>query len=133
APLGPDLWRHDLVHVEEAVLLQADIDERRLHAGQDVVDAPLVDIAHDRTPSPPLDVELGDPPVFRPGPRSLPPGTATAAPPSLGLALEDRDTGLAPVDGDQYLLTHRVSSLQSDGGHYEMVSCFARAAWRAWT
>src|SRR5205085_7946845 len=35
----------DLVHVEEAVLLQADLDERGLHPGQDVVNDALVDVA----------------------------------------------------------------------------------------
>ncbi len=36
----------DLVDVEEAVLLQADVDERRLHAGQDVGDLADVHVAH---------------------------------------------------------------------------------------
>jgi len=35
--------------VEKAVLLQADVDERGLEAGEHVVDAPLVDVADDRT------------------------------------------------------------------------------------
>src|SRR5262249_40491364 len=34
-----ELRADDLVDVEETVLLEADLDERRLHAGQDVVDA----------------------------------------------------------------------------------------------
>src|SRR5262249_4481664 len=56
--------RHDdLVDVEEAVSLQADVDERRLHPGQDVVDLPLVDVADDRATAAALDVELGDLPL----------------------------------------------------------------------
>ncbi len=48
----------DLVDVEEAVALEADVDEGGLHAGQDVVDLALVDVADDRTPAAALDVEL---------------------------------------------------------------------------
>ena len=36
-----DAGQHDLVDVQEAVLVEADVDERRLEAGQDVVDRPL--------------------------------------------------------------------------------------------
>ena len=70
----------DLVHVQEAVSLEADVDERGLHAGQDVVDDPLVDVADDRPRSAALDVELANP--------------------WLGVALpfEHRDAGLAGVD-----------------------------------
>ena len=50
----------DLVDVEEAVALEADVDEGGLHAGKDVVDLPLVDVADDRAPAAALDVELGD-------------------------------------------------------------------------
>ena len=50
----------DLVDVQEAVALEADIDEGGLHAGQDVVDLALVDVADDRAPAAALDVELGD-------------------------------------------------------------------------
>ena len=70
----------DLVDVEEAVLLEADLDERRLHAGQDVVDAAEVDVAGDRAALRPLEVDLGDLAV-----------------------LEDGDIALADVDGDDQL------------------------------
>ena len=56
-----DAGQHDLVDVQEAVLLQADVDERGLQAGQDVVDLALVDVADDRAPAAALDVELSDP------------------------------------------------------------------------
>ena len=74
--LGPD----DLVDVEEAVLLEADLDERGLHAGQHVVDRALVDVAGDRALLGPLEVDLGD-----------------------ALVLEHGDALLADVDRDQEL------------------------------
>ena len=40
-----ELGADDLVDVQEAVLLEADVDERGLHPGQDVVDDALVDVA----------------------------------------------------------------------------------------
>ena len=46
--------------MQEAVALEADVDEGGLHAGQDVVDLALVDVADDRAPAAALDVELGD-------------------------------------------------------------------------
>ena len=55
-----DARQHDLVDVQEAVLLQADVDERGLEAGEDVVDPALVDVADDRAGAPPLQIELGD-------------------------------------------------------------------------
>ena len=58
APL--ELGGDDLVDVEEAVLLEADLDERRLHPRQDVVDGPLVDVPRDRAALGPLEVDLGD-------------------------------------------------------------------------
>ena len=67
----------DLVDVEEAVLLEADLDERRLHSGEDVVDGALVDVARDRPALGPLEVHLGD-----------------------LVVLEDRDSLLGDVDGD---------------------------------
>src|SRR5262249_7614233 len=75
-----ELGADDLVDVEEAVLLEADLDERRLHAGQDVVDAAEVDVAGDRAALGPLEIDLGDLPV-----------------------LEDGDVALADVDGDDQL------------------------------
>ena len=58
-PLPLQLRADDLVDVEEAVLLQADLDERRLHAGEDVVDDALVDVAGDRAAPGALEVDLG--------------------------------------------------------------------------
>ena len=46
--LALQLGDDDLVHVEEPVALEADVDERRLHAREDVVDDALVDVAGDR-------------------------------------------------------------------------------------
>ena len=55
-----DARQHDLVDVQEAVLLEADVHERGLEAGQDVVDLALVDVADDRAPAAALYVELSD-------------------------------------------------------------------------
>ena len=55
-----ELGADDLVDVEEAVLLEADLDERGLHAGQHVVDDAEVDVAGDRPALRPLEVHLGD-------------------------------------------------------------------------
>ena len=60
AARGLDAGQHDLVDVQEAVLLQPDVDERRLEAGEHVVDAALVDVADDRAVAAALQVELGD-------------------------------------------------------------------------
>ena len=54
-----ELRADDLVDVEEAVLLEADLDERRLHPWEDVVDDALVDVAGDRAATRPLEVHLG--------------------------------------------------------------------------
>ena len=70
----------DLVDVEEAVLLEADLDERRLHAGEDVVDDAEVDVAGDRPALRPLEVDLGD-----------------------LVVLEHGDALLARIDGDEQL------------------------------
>src|SRR4029077_1234338 len=75
-----DLRADDLVDVEEAVLLEADLDERGLHAGQHVVDLAEVDVPRDRAPIGPLEVDLGD-----------------------LVVLEHRDTLLADVDGHEQL------------------------------
>ena len=53
--LGSD----DLVDVEEGVLLQADVDEGRLHAGQHVGHLAEVDVADDAALGP-LDVEFDE-------------------------------------------------------------------------
>ena len=79
----------DLVDVEEAVALEADVDEGGLHAGQDVVDLALVDVADDRAPAAALDVELGD--------------VGLAA---FRLRLEDGDAGLSALGGDQNRFFH---------------------------
>ena len=75
-----ELGRHDLVDVEEAVLLEADLDERRFHAREDVVDGALVDVPCDRPTVVPLEVDLGD-----------------------LVVLEHGDALLADVDGDDQL------------------------------
>src|SRR5205085_3493946 len=58
---------HDLVDVQESVLLEPDVDERRLEPGQDVVDPALVDVADDRATPAALDVQLGYAPAVRRG------------------------------------------------------------------
>ena len=103
--------KDDLVHVQEAVSLQADVHEGGLHAREDVVDHPLVDVADDRPLAAALDVELGDLPVAvtdaqRPrlrlrALRGCGAGRRAALPaarPRRALALEHRDAGLAGVD-----------------------------------
>ena len=55
-----DAGEHDLVDVQEAVLVEPDVDEGGLEAGQDVVDAALVDVADDRAAATALEVDLGD-------------------------------------------------------------------------
>ena len=79
-----ELGHDDLVDVEEAVLLQPDLDERGLHAGQHVVDDTEVDVPGDRAALGPLEVDLGDLPV-----------------------LEHRHALLADVDRDQQLALRR--------------------------
>ena len=68
----------DLVDVEEAVPLEADLDERGLHSRQDVVDDAEVDVARDRAALGTLEVDLGD-----------------------AVVLEDGDALLADVDGHE--------------------------------
>src|SRR5439155_65979 len=78
--LSLELGDDDLVHVEEAVLLEADLDERGLHSRQDVVDLAEVDVAGDRPALGPLEVDLGD-----------------------LVVLEDGDALLAHIDGHEQL------------------------------
>ena len=78
--LALELRRHDLVDVQEPVLLQPDLDERRLHPGQHVVDGAQVDVARDRAALRPLEVDLGD-----------------------AVVLEHGDALLTDVDGDEEL------------------------------
>ena len=75
-----ELGRDDLVDVQEAVLLEADLDERGLHAREDVVDGALVDVAGDRAALRALEVDLGG-----------------------AVVLEDGDALLADVDRDEEL------------------------------
>ena len=108
APGDLHAGQHDLIDVQEPVLLEADVDERGLQPGQDVVDLALVDVADDRAPAAALDVELSYP-VAGPG---LAAG-AFAAPgtPRRGLRrarcpgrLQQRDARLRAVDADKHLL-----------------------------
>src|SRR5262249_9621189 len=46
--------------VQEGVLREADVDERGLHAGQDVRHDTFVDAPHDRAMAMPLEIELGE-------------------------------------------------------------------------
>src|SRR5258708_16110635 len=55
-----ELGADDLVDVEEAVLLEADLDECGLHPRQHVVDGAEVDVAGDRALFRPLEVDLGN-------------------------------------------------------------------------
>ena len=62
-----DPHRDDLVDVEEPVLLEADLDERGLHAREDVLHAALPHVAHDGAVAAALDVRLGRHPVLEDG------------------------------------------------------------------
>ncbi len=53
-----------VARVEEGVLGEPDVDERRLHARQDVRHDALVDAAHDRAVAMPLEIELGEEVTF---------------------------------------------------------------------
>src|SRR5262249_22558970 len=55
-----ELGTDDLVDEKEAVLLEADLDERGLHSWEHVVDDALVDVPGDRPAFRPLEVDLGD-------------------------------------------------------------------------
>ena len=105
-------WQHDLVDVEEAVSLQADVDERGLHSGKHVVDDALVDVSNDRSLAAALDVELGHLQTIARLLRDQGARRATGRPALAGragrtlfralsrraLAFEHRDAGLARVD-----------------------------------
>src|ERR687896_2476909 len=98
----PDARGHHVVRVQEAVLLQPDIDERRLEPGQDVVDLALVDVSDDGPRSAALDVELRDAPVVA--------CFLAASPVRSGgrtLRFQDRDSGFATVHRDEQLLSQR--------------------------
>ena len=79
-----ELGADDLVDVQEAVLLEPDLDERGLHPGEDVVDDAEVDVPRDRAALGALEVHLGD-----------------------AIVLEDRDALLADVDRDEQLALRR--------------------------
>ncbi len=100
APATCDLdpGEDQVVRVEEAVLVEADVHERGLEAGQDVVDLALVDVPDDRAVAAALYVELRDAPVvgFR-----LP---AVSRAGGSSLRLEDADSGFATVHRDEQLL-----------------------------
>ena len=70
-PFALELGDDDLVDVEEAVLLEADVDERGLHPGQHVVDGAQVDVPGDRAPVRALEVDLGDLAVLEDGDAAL--------------------------------------------------------------
>jgi hypothetical protein len=70
--------------VQEGVLLEADVDEGRLHAGQDVRHHPLVDVPDDGPMAAALQVEVGQDPL-----------------------VDDGDTGLADAGIDDDLTSHR--------------------------
>ena len=57
----------DVGDVEEAVALEAEVDEGRLHAGQDFRDPALVDVADDAALPLALDEDFGDEIVFENG------------------------------------------------------------------
>ena len=65
--LALQLGADDLVDEQEPVLLEADLDECGLHAGEDVVDLPLVDVAGDRATFGALEVDLGHLAVLQDG------------------------------------------------------------------
>ena len=65
----------DVGDIEEGVLLEAEVDEGRLHAGKDARDAPLVDVPDDAALAAALDLHLGHAPVLEDGhPRLAVPG-----------------------------------------------------------
>src|SRR6185295_16743508 len=73
----------DVGDVEEAVALEAEVDEGGLHAGQDLRDPALVDVADDAAVPLALDENLSDQVVF-----------------------EDGHHGLVAIGGDDHLLVH---------------------------
>ena len=74
-----DLRADDLVDVEEAVLLEADLDERGLHARQDVVDLAEVDVARDRAVIRPLEITSAAWPSSSTATRFSPTSTETSS------------------------------------------------------
>ena len=105
APRRLDARQHDLVDVEEAVLVEADVDERGLQPGQDVVDLALVDVPDDGAVAPSLEVQLGDPEA---GGRILLAAAPLGRAVRLSCRLQQRDAGLPAIDADKHLLSHLV-------------------------
>ena len=118
AALNLHARHHDVVDVQEAVLVDADVDERGLEPGQDVVDPALVDVSDYRAAPAPLYVQLPDAPALRHGALPGAPSAASAAalrcavPASGGLSLrlEDGDSCFATVDRDEHLLSQKFLS-----------------------
>ena len=77
----------DLSDVEKRVALEADVDERRLHPGEDLGDPPLVDVADDAALILALDEDLDD-----------------------LVVLENGDARVVRAGGDDHLLVHGNSS-----------------------
>ncbi len=102
APAARDLdSREDhVVRVEEAVLVEADVHERGLEAGQDVVDLALVDVSDDRAVALALDVELGNAPIVLALTLLLSLTSGGGA-----LRFQDGDSGFASVHRDEQLLS----------------------------
>jgi hypothetical protein len=120
----PDSWQHDLVDVEEAVLLEADVDERGLQAREHVVDAAFVDVANDRARAAPLEIQLGDLVTRARFNRLTSASGASRCRLSRGDRsgrFQQRDAGFAAVDADQYLLLQFFSfvggAARSDEAH----------------
>ena len=107
APRRLDARQHDLVDVEEAVLVEADVDERGLQPGQDVVDLALVDVPDDGAVAPSLEVQLGD---AEAGGRVLlaAAGRRDLVGVRLSCRLQQRHAGLPAIDAHKHLLTHLV-------------------------
>ena len=78
----------DIRDVEKPVALEADVNERALHAGQHFRDPALVDVPDDPSMPLPLDEDLGD-----------------------EILLEDGDHRLVPVGRDDHFLLHSQSSM----------------------
>ena len=100
APAAGHLHARDdhVIGVQEAVLLEPDVHERRLQAREDVVHLALVDVADDRARAAALYVELTDPPV------AVLLVAAALSGGGVALRFEDRDTCFATVCRDEYLL-----------------------------
>ena len=105
--LALELGDDDLVDVEEAVLLEADLDERGLHPRQDVVDRAEVDVPGDRPALGALEVDLGD-----------------------AVVLEHGDALLADVDARRGARASRAGAARRFGGtrRRRLVRCGAHGA-----